>query len=118
MSTITVSGTVDYTDPIRTHDEPASPYVGGTISGGVTSQVSIPGFKNTGNVPQTVTVVISDSLGCTISGYNFESSGNQYERTVTLNPGFSALLRVNIQTPNTGPGDDTGYSFDVDTVWQ
>lgn len=118
MSNITVSGVIDYADPIRTHDEPATPYVGGTIAGGRLTQISVPGFKNTGNVTQTVTVQITNPNGCTISGYNFESNGNQFERTVTLNPGFSALLRINILTEDTGPGEDSYYSFSVDTVWQ
>lgn len=118
MTTFTVNGTIDNPEPIYTYNEPTSPFAGGGIAGGVLTQVAIPGFKNTGNLPQTLTVAITNLVGVTVSSFYIEVPGSQATPTsVTLNPGYSAILRVNVQAPNVGPAEDSDYSFEIDTSW-
>lgn len=119
MSTITVNGTVDNPEPVRTHQEPVSPFSGGALTPGVNTLIEVKGFKNTGNVPQTVSAVVSNVVGLTVvdSYFAFGQNGNTYGNSVSIGPGFSVNYYLNVIGDNAGPGDDTEYSFDIDTTW-
>lgn len=117
MSTITAMGSINYADPIRTRTEPASPIVTDTIAGGQTSQIDVHGFKNTGNVPQVCSVLIANVQGMTLLDYGFATPSGQLQKTFTLNPGFAAVLKVNVQVPDLVQ-EDGPYSFDITTNWQ
>lgn len=118
MTAIQVNGTIDNPDPIYTYNEPTSPFAGGGIAAGVLTQVAITGFKNTGNMPQTLAVNIANPTGVTVNDWYIEVPGStDTPKTVTLSPGQSATLRVNITAPDTGPGADTSYSFEIDSTW-
>ena len=119
MSTITVNGIIDNPEPIYTHEEPTSPFSGQAIVPGTTALIAVKGFKNTGNVPQTVQVTVSDVTGVTVndSYFAFSATGNTYGNQITLNPGFGIDYYLNVTAPDNGPGDDTEYSFNLATTW-
>lgn len=122
MTAITVTGTIDNPAPTYTYTEPASPLALPAVQAGTSPQVDIGSFHNTGNVPQTVHVEIINVQGITLDDVIFHINGTVANEgptgvSVTLQPDELADLAVNITAPNTGPGDDTSYSFEIDTTW-
>ena len=119
MTTITVNGTVDNPEPVYAHQEPVSPIAGAALVPNVPTLIPVKGFKNTGNMPMTCEVTLSNVQGITVndSYFAFSSNGNTYGNRITLNPGFGIDYYVEAVAPSVGPGEDTSYSFSLDTVW-
>jgi hypothetical protein len=119
MPTTKVKGQVNNPDPIRSHDDFPVQYAGQTIAPGIPTQIMIRGAKNTGNVPQTVTVAIANVDGVQITGGRLEVGDTQIQGLqAVVNPGFYCTLYVTAVAPDIGIADDTEYSFDIVTTWQ
>lgn len=91
----------------------------GDMTSGQVDEVQITGFKNTGNVEQTLTLNgIVDPIGCTVSNPYIYGYGD----SAVLQPGEQAEVRATVSGVTLPLSDDPDnntveVSFKIDTTW-
>lgn len=104
---------------VRTHTSFTDKNLG-VQPAGTTRNVQVGGnASNTGNVPQTLTVVFTPS-NCTVGNPKFRNSASQVTsgNTVTIAPGDNVNLFVDVTTAPGAIGDpDVPANFTIEETW-
>lgn len=114
-----ISGTIQSVPEVRTRVEPSSPISAGVKAGNLTFTQDCGDYTNTGNVPQTVTVTLSNQVGCVVSNPKFTSGVTTVNgTTVSIDPGKTFSFKVTVVT-SSAPigGSDVPFSFETTAVW-
>lgn len=111
-----VSGKIKAPEAIRTHSDLADVTVSGEIASGSETNLSLGTIQNTGNVPQTYVLAITNEVNCTV---NRVAAGNSLaDLPFTLQPGQSVPIYAAVKFAEVEAGaEPVTFSFDATPAW-
>lgn len=114
----TVTGTIAAPAPDYSHTTLNDRVLSTPLEQDLVQAVSVTGAQNTGNVPQTVDVAVSDPIGCTIEKVSGSIGAAGTTFPATLQPGDQLSVSVQVKTVAIPVGgENQPFGFTTTEIW-